>query len=146
MDEHVDVVHHHPLAHGEAVNAAWRDALLLEFFLDAVPDGLEMGLGGSRDDHEEIGEMLLGDQDFNIEVAVYQLMIEKIIDLDDFGRAYPVMAFCVIQRHYFSEYGARFYAKLLAIQQYIREHGLNLLYEKVIPEIERELLERRYAA
>src|SRR5258708_2841824 len=57
VDDHVAVIRDDPLAEREAVNAERAElVLLLDAVLDFVCDGLELRLGGTAADDEEIRE------------------------------------------------------------------------------------------
>ena len=57
MNKHVAEIDDHPLAEGDAVDAqGMPPVIFVELLLEFVCDGLELGLGVARTDHEEIRE------------------------------------------------------------------------------------------
>lgn len=88
----------------------------------------------SRDD-ERIGEMLTACQERDVEAAAHQLMIERRVAFEQFEQAFEVMSCCVVQPQYFVEYGNRFYPKLLAVQEAIRQEGLDAIQEMLAKDL-----------
>ncbi len=77
------------------------------------------------------------DQQKRVESAIDELVIEKVILHDDWCRGFEAMSFCVMRKDCFIRFRNHFSEKLLAIQQAIRNQGLDALWNEVSPKIER---------
>ncbi len=76
-------------------------------------------------------------QQIRVENAVQALVAEKVLSQGQWNLAFEIMSYCVIHRSCFVAFRNRFNEKLLAIQQAIRKQGLDALWNKIMPQMQR---------